>query len=135
MSRADALRLRLPAVAESVGAARASAVRHAVQAGFSHDVLDRVRLAVSEAVTNAVLHAYPGGAGNVDVLVEAGARCVRVVVRDEGRGRAGADPTTASGGFGLGLMRALADEVEIADAVPGTRVVLVFRDRPTAPSP
>lgn len=128
VTRADVLRLRLPAVAASVGAARTATARHVVEAGFAARELDRVRLAVSEAVTNAVLHAYPGGAGHVEVVVEAAAARVRVVVRDEGRGRAGADPATASGGFGLGLMEALADEVEIADAVPGTRVVLVFRD-------
>ncbi|MEZ5100829.1 MAG: ATP-binding protein [Thermoleophilia bacterium] len=125
MSDAGVLHLLLPAVPDSVGAARNEATRHALAAGFPDGELDRVRLAVSEAVTNAVLHAY-AGPGSVHLRVEAEAWRVRVVVRDEGRGRAGADPATASGGFGLGLMRALADELRVEDAVPGTRVVLLF---------
>jgi anti-sigma regulatory factor (Ser/Thr protein kinase) len=91
-----------PAVASSVGEARSAVAAFAKSAGATADSLAAVSLAVSEAVTNAVLHAYldhdtPG-------IVEVRARCedenVVVVVADEGRGML---PRTDSPGLGLGL--------------------------------
>jgi len=125
----EAVRVLLASEPASVAAARAEAVRCARVAGMSAEALDRVRLAVSEAVTNAVLHAYPGGGGDVEMRVDAAGGRLRIEVRDAGCGRAGADPATASGGFGFALMRALVEHLEVDDTPPGTRVVLQFSGR------
>ena len=57
-----------PAVAESVPRARRDVTRYAAAIpGITEDLLERVRLALSEAVTNAVAHAYPGADGGFRV--------------------------------------------------------------------
>jgi anti-sigma regulatory factor (Ser/Thr protein kinase) len=84
-----------------------------------------VALAVSEAAANAVLHAYEGDGGTFDLCArrdELGR--LRVIVRDYGlgfrRGRRG------GAGFGLMLMRRLADECHVEPADPGVAVRLAF---------
>jgi anti-sigma regulatory factor (Ser/Thr protein kinase) len=93
--------MTLPARAENVGV-----VRHVLGGvgdtlGIDPEILDDIRLAVSEACTNAVVHAYAGGqAGHIDVLVSCGDDELEVVVRDHGRGMA---PRADSPGLGVGL--------------------------------
>lgn len=129
MTGPEAVRVLLASEPESVATARAAAARCARVAGMPPEAVDRVRLAVSEAVTNAVLHAYPGGGGPVELMLDPAAGGLRVEVRDTGCGRAGADPATASGGYGLGLMRVLCEALEVDDTPPGTRIVLRFAGR------
>src|SRR3954468_5499768 len=107
------LSLTLPARAENV-----AVIRHAIGGlGEALDIDDQtladVKLAVTEACTNAVVHAYPDGEGPLEVVV-----CVRddrltIVVRDEGRGIV---PRTDSPGLGLGLplIATLAEALELA---------------------
>ncbi|MFN8123716.1 MAG: ATP-binding protein [Thermoleophilia bacterium] len=127
--RPEAVRVLLASDPASVATARAEAVRCARVAGMAPEAVDRIRLAVSEAVTNAVLHAYPGAAGDVELLLDPAPGRLRVQVRDAGCGRHAADPATASAGFGLGLMRVLSDGLQVDDSPPGTRVVLRFEGR------
>jgi anti-sigma regulatory factor (Ser/Thr protein kinase) len=63
---------------------------------------DAMVLCVSEAVTNAVLHAYPDGQAGADVELEARLfeDHLDLVVRDHGKGLA---PRADSPGFGIGL--------------------------------
>ena len=58
---------RYEADPESVGRARAELASFASLAGASSTLVDGVRLAVSEAVTNAVRHAYPLDSGEIRV--------------------------------------------------------------------
>jgi serine/threonine-protein kinase RsbW/stage II sporulation protein AB (anti-sigma F factor) len=91
--------VRLPAEPASV-----SAIRHAVRDfAEAHDVprLPDVILAVNEAVTNAVIHAYREiTPGDIHVVARAEPDCLIVVVRDYG---AGMRPRPDSPGMGLGL--------------------------------
>ena len=70
-----------PAVADSVRAARRALTRFAVGAGASAEQVEAVRLAASEALTNAVKHAYPDSEGSVQVTaaVVCGELCVLIV--------------------------------------------------------
>ena len=92
-----------PATAEAVGVARRDNLRVAREAGGCQRVLADIELAVSEALTNAILHAYAPAGGHGEVFavatVSEGAR-FSVWVIDEGRGGA---PTAPSSGLGLGL--------------------------------
>jgi serine/threonine-protein kinase RsbW len=77
-------------------------------------VQDDVRLAVTEACANVVVHAYTHGEPAGDLRVSAtveGARLL-VTVRDWGVG-VKADTSTAGLGLGLVLLRTLADAVDI----------------------
>jgi anti-sigma regulatory factor (Ser/Thr protein kinase) len=91
-------------------------------------VLDAVRLAVSEAVSNVVVHGYraAGTRGEFTVAVTWEADLLHVTVRDHGCGMA---PRTDSPGAGLGLplIASLADSVSVAaPADGGTEVTMTF---------
>jgi anti-sigma regulatory factor (Ser/Thr protein kinase) len=91
----------LPAVAASVACMRGEAAALAAGAGASQEQVDRVRLAVSEAVTNVIEHAYGGGAyGRIHMAAAVEAGELLVLVSDEG---GGIDSRRDSLGLGLGL--------------------------------
>ena len=90
----------LPAVPESVAALRRAARQLAERCGASDRVLADVMLAVSEACTNAVLHAYREQPGTLALTAEAHDGRVRFVVADHGDGLC---PRPDSPGMGLGL--------------------------------
>jgi anti-sigma regulatory factor (Ser/Thr protein kinase) len=90
-----------PARPEHVGAARRAASNAARRAGAEDDVLDAVRLAVSEAVSNVVVHGYRDRRrGKFTMAVEAEDAELTVTVRDHG---CGMQPRMDSPGAGLGL--------------------------------
>jgi anti-sigma regulatory factor (Ser/Thr protein kinase) len=92
---------RFPARAEHVSGARRQVLELARETGMPDAGLDAVRLAVSEAVTNAVRHGYRDGTdGDVTVFAEADDERLKVVVSDEG---CGMSPHVGSTGAGLGL--------------------------------
>jgi anti-sigma regulatory factor (Ser/Thr protein kinase) len=121
------VRLTLPAVAASVPAARRAVVALAREAGASERALADVALAVSEACTNVVLHAYRDHAepGTLSVEAEPHAGMLEVVVSDEG---SGVHPRDDSPGLGLGmaLMAAVATGVQLDHDGAATRVRLTF---------
>jgi serine/threonine-protein kinase RsbW len=94
------IELTLPARAENV-----AVVRHAIGGlGEALDLdpqtLSDVKLAVTEACTNVVVHAYDGAEGPMQVAAEIAPDHLTVTVRDEGRGIV---PRPDSPGLGLGL--------------------------------
>ena len=104
--------LTLPARAENV-----AVVRHAFGGlGDALDVPDHaladVKLAVTEACTNVVVHAYPDGDGPMAVSAGLDEGALTVVVADEGRGIL---PRPDSPGLGLGLplIATLASSLEL----------------------
>jgi serine/threonine-protein kinase RsbW len=117
-----------PARPEHVGAARRVASVAAERAGAENSVLDAVRLAVSEAVSNVVLHGYRDNParGEFTMRVEWEDDLLRVTVRDHG---CGMQPRADSPGAGLGLplIASLADSVSVT--VPpdgGTELCMTF---------
>lgn len=119
---------------ELVVAARAESVplvRHALRGLLSTlEVGDArtadIALAVTEACTNVVLHAYANGPGSIEVRAAEREGELAVTVRDHGSGMA---PRVDSPGLGVGLpvMAAIADAVAIgAPAGGGTEVTMRF---------
>lgn len=89
--------------------------------------MDGMALAVSEAVANAVTHAYEEGAnGVIELSATVSPLEVAVVVRDQGRGLAAA---AASEGAGLGIeiIRRLAQHVALDDSASGVALTMRFR--------
>jgi anti-sigma regulatory factor (Ser/Thr protein kinase) len=123
------LGISLPAVPDSVTALRWMARDFACDRGADDGLAGDVMLAVSEAVTNAVKHAYPAaGGGAVELLATvAGGKQLEVVVRDGG---AGFRPGASEGlGAGLMLMRECADAVVVDDGPGGVTVRMTFQLR------
>lgn len=99
MGSTDRIDLRLPARAESIPRIRRAVVAFARRHGYADP--DGIGLAVTEAATNAVLHAYMGAeAGDVRAVACAEAERLVVVVRDWGSGMV---PRLDTPGLGLGL--------------------------------
>jgi anti-sigma regulatory factor (Ser/Thr protein kinase) len=128
------IRLTLPARPENV-----AVVRHVL--GALAEALDLppavtadIRLAVTEACTNVVRHAYGDRAGDIDVVVRPRGRALEVIVADNGRGM-GPSPDTSGPGLGLPLMAALADSLEIqGSATAGSRLMMSFLRNRTRPA-
>ena len=123
----ERLELRLDAVPDSVGRARKAVVAFAGR----HELASApdVALAVTEAVTNAVVHAYrDGAAGQVRVVACALETGLLVVVRDYGCGML-PNPGSPGAGLGLAVIGALAGEMNIErpDEGGGTRIRIRFR--------
>ena len=126
-ANAPDIELMLPARAENV-----AIVRHALGAlgevlEVDAQTLSDIRLAVTEACTNVVVHAYPDGReGPLEVLATLAGEELTVVVRDEGEG---ITPRRDSPGLGLGLplIASLAEKVQLGhDARQRTEVRMTF---------
>jgi serine/threonine-protein kinase RsbW len=108
-----------PAEVPSVSAARHAVVEWLTTCATSDPPLDDVALVVSEAVTNAVRHAYVGRpAGDVHVRVTVDDGEVMVEVQDEGNGLR-PRPDSPGLGYGLALMVAVSRRFE-AQTVEGS---------------
>lgn len=124
---ATALIRRFPARPEHVGPAGREVTAYARHHGVRDP--DGVALAVSEAVTNAVLHAYAGAPAPGDVELVARRLAgdgLEVLVCDEGLGMV---PRSDSPGLGVGLavLASVADRVMVEGRRGGgTRVRMTF---------
>jgi anti-sigma regulatory factor (Ser/Thr protein kinase) len=89
--------------------------------------LESVALAVTEAITNIVRHAYPDRWGEALVTASLEERQVVVSVRDFGVGSEGFFAGSNRGmGLGLRLMQATAEEFQVEPGATGTSVVMRF---------
>lgn len=127
------IELTLPARPENV-----AVVRHAFGAlgdvlELDSQVLSDIKLAITEACTNVVVHAYEADAdGPMQVTAAIDGDRLTVAVRDQGRGIA---PRADSPGLGLGLplIATLTETVELGrDDDEHTEVRMVFRLEPEA---
>jgi serine/threonine-protein kinase RsbW/stage II sporulation protein AB (anti-sigma F factor) len=98
----DSLRRALPAVPSTVTALRGDVAAFVSAAGIGEPLLSGVKLAVSEAVTNAVMHAYVDAdqPGEVRLTASLASDRVHVTISDDGCGMV---PRLDSPGLGVGL--------------------------------
>lgn len=117
-----------PAFRDEVPALRRAAGAYAAEHGASPGAVADIALAVSEALTNIVVHAYLDASQPGPMTVSAGRLDgeIVVVVSDEGRGMV---PRRDSPGLGLGLaiMARLASSVEVVDHQPGPGTTVRLR--------
>ncbi len=121
----------VPAIVEEVRGVREAAVQFARAHGVPETRLDDVRLAIAEAVTNAVVHAFRtrDEVGTVTVAVEVWPqRFAEVIVRDDGIGMSPRDDSPGLG-LGLALISHVADEIDHRqpDSGVGFEVWMRFR--------
>lgn len=116
-----------PAWPRSVSAARHAVTDAARDLGATNAALDDIALAVSEACSNAVIHAFVDRhPGTIAIEVEATGTRLTVRVRDDGRGML---PRHDSPGLGLGLpvIASLCDAFDVrAEPGGGTTVCMFF---------
>jgi anti-sigma regulatory factor (Ser/Thr protein kinase) len=117
-----------PSTPPGVGAMRREVAAFAQRAGMDADGVGSVRLAVSEAATNAVVHAYRGAddGGELTVRAFVGGSELVVIVGDTGLGLA---PRPDSPGLGLGLplMASVTKRFQVvSDGRNGTEIHMAF---------
>jgi serine/threonine-protein kinase RsbW len=127
----------LDATPAAVGELRRGAAQFVSMAGASEEVTQAVALAVSETVTNAVVHAYEGQAqGQVRVGCHADGERFVVEVADDGAG-IWLRQDSPGIGHGLAMVGAVAQALSIGPGPEGrgTAVTMAFGRAPAPPAP
>ncbi len=127
------LYMRFSCVASNVAVARI-AVATLAAPEFSLSEVEEIKIAVSEAVSNAVLHAYPDGPGEVEVNAVAEKGRLEIWVKDAGVGITDVTQAKEPGfttvaehmGLGLSFIQSFMEEVCL-ESLPGsgTKVFMV----------
>ena len=129
MNPAPEVLLTMPARPDGVGVVRQALAGMADALDFDASVLADMKMAVTEACTNVVVHAYEEDAGVLEVEMLADEAGLTIVVRDHGSGiqprPARSEPPAL--GLGLPLIAALSDAFELrGSAGKGTEVRMTF---------
>jgi serine/threonine-protein kinase RsbW len=126
-----AVRLTIPAKPEYITLCRLALTGLSRVRPLADETLADLKLALTEACSNSVRHAYTGGDGSVEILYELHEDRLVIEVLDEGEGfdadEAGKDVGELSeGGLGIAIIRAIADEFEVGERSGGTGSRLRF---------
>ena len=119
------VRLTIPARAEYITLCRLALTGIGRVRELSEEVIADLKLALTEAASNSVRHAYAGdGVGNVDIAYQLLPDRLVIEVTDEGAGFNAAETRNSSGdlsegGLGLAIIRAIADVVEFGAQANG----------------
>ena len=133
------MELVLPSFSVNEGMARAAVAAFCAQLNPTALELADIKCAVSEAVTNCIVHAYRGEVGDVRITVKlCEGRLVQIEIKDRGCGienvKQAREPlftTDAEGersGMGFTVMESFCDELRVSSrAGKGTTVTLLKR--------
>jgi serine/threonine-protein kinase RsbW len=131
------VRLTIPAKAEYITLGRLALTAIARVRPLPEETLSDLKLALTEACTNSVRHAYEDRVGTVEIVYQLEPDRLVVDVLDDGDGfqvdAVGRDDNgdLSEGGLGIAIIRAVADEVEIRPGESGgsrLRFVKFLRD-------
>ena len=130
--------LEFPSRSSNEGFARSAVACFAAQMDPTMEELGDIRTAVSEAVTNCIVHAYPDGIGQITL------RCrilkdniLDIVIKDKGVGIENVEearrPMFTTGGFersgmGFTIMESFMDKLKVRSR-PGKGTVVTMRRR------
>jgi serine/threonine-protein kinase RsbW len=114
---ARTVRLTIPAKAEYITLGRLALTGLSRLRPLEDETLADLKLALTEACSNSVRHAYAGAEGLVEILFELHQDRLVIEVADDGGGfdpAAGrSEDALSEGGLGIAIIRAVADELEI----------------------
>jgi serine/threonine-protein kinase RsbW len=120
------VRLTIPAKPEYISLSRLALAGLARVRPLSDETLADLKLALTEACSNSVRHAYEEAGGNVSISFELHEDRLIVEVADAGSGFEleqarvnGDEGELAEGGLGIAIIRSIADEVEIGEGANG----------------
>lgn len=126
----------MPSLSVNESAARAVVSSFLIQADPTVEELSDIRTAVSEAVTNAVVHAYRGTAGNIELTVKLlRGREIYIKIRDKGCGIPDIEqamtplfttaPEEERSGLGFSVMQSFMDKLSVKSSKgKGTTVIM-----------
>jgi serine/threonine-protein kinase RsbW len=119
------VRLIIPAKAEYITLSRLALSGLSRVRPLSDAPIADLKLALTEACSNSVRHAYGNGDGHVEISFELRQDRLVVEVSDDGGGfqfdesTKDTDAELSEGGLGIAIIRSIADEVEIGDGPEG----------------
>ena len=135
MKTRNEMKLEFTALSENVGIARIVAAAFAAQLDFTLNTLEEIKVAISEAVSNAVIHGYKNsGEGTVYMTLRLLDAAVEIIIADEGCGIANIEearqPAFSSDpermGLGFVFMESFMDELEVNSELDrGTTVRMI----------
>jgi serine/threonine-protein kinase RsbW len=113
-----AIRLTIPAKAEYITLGRLALTGLSRMRPLGEETLADLKLALTEACSNSVRHAYGSGEGAVEILYELHDDRLAIEVVDDGEGfgeahAADTEDDLVEGGLGIAIIRAIADEFEL----------------------
>lgn len=130
--------LEFPSRSSNEAFARAAVASFAAQMDPTLNELEDIKTAVSEAVTNAVVHGYPDSIGKVTVKVRVCAEnMLEITVKDHGRGipdvEKARQPMCSTGGaersgMGFTIMESFMDRLTVR-STPGKGTAVVMKKR------
>lgn len=132
------MKLKIKALSENEGFCRACVASFCSTLLPTIEELSDIKTAVSEAVTNSVVHAYPGTIGYIDIIVKILGDTVYITISDSGVGIADVEKakepfytTINSGersGMGFSVMETFMDSVVVKSKV-GRGVAITMKKR------
>lgn len=132
MNIKNEMKLEFMAISDNVGIARVVAAAFAAQLDFTLSTLEEIKVAISEAVSNAVIHGYKNtGEGTVSITLRLYTAAIEIIIIDEGCGIADIEqarkPAFSSDpermGLGFVFMESFMDQLEVWSQLnKGTKV-------------
>lgn len=130
------IKFAMPSLSVNEGAARAVVSSFLIQADPTVEELSDIRTAVSEAVTNAIVHGYRNTRGNVEIVVKLlPEREIYIRIKDKGCGIGDIEqameplfttaPEEERSGLGFSVMQSFMDKLTVRSKLDcGTTVVM-----------
>ncbi len=137
MEKRQVMTMKIDSLSENEEFARVVVAVFASRLNPTLEEIDDIKTAVSEAVTNAVIHGYQNGEGTIYLEAAAEENVLTVTVQDDGVGIADVEKamepmfTTAEGersGMGFSFMEAFMDQVEVISA-PNKGTLVTMRKK------
>lgn len=136
MAYCNELKLEFLSLSENEGFARSCVASFCLPINPSIETITDIKTAVSEAVTNCVVHAYPNKVGTITINVRLTKKEIYISIKDNGIGIADikkakepfytSKPDSERSGMGFTVMESFMDDVVINSEVnKGTEVVLI----------
>ena len=138
MEKQNEMRLEFDSRSVNEGFARVAVAAFLAELNPTLDELADINTAVSEAVTNAIIHGYENEAGKVSLLCRIDGEEIEIVVSDTGKGIADVEqakapffttkPELERSGMGFAFMEAFMDDVQVeSELEKGTAVYMKKR--------
>ena len=128
--------LEIPSKSINEAFARSAVACFASQLDPTLDELGDIKTAVSEAVTNAIIHGYPDGEGQVRLFCKVEGMRVHIMIEDDGVGIEDIEkareplfttkPELERSGMGFAFMEAFMDEVQVTSK-PGCGTCVIMK--------
>ena len=136
MNKTNQMHMEFAALSENEAFARMAAAAFLMYLDPSLMEMEDIKTAVSEAVTNAIIHGYPEEEGLVRLLCKTEGKHIFIMVEDEGVGIEDVEmartpmfttkPELERSGMGFAFMEAFMDEVEVASK-PGKGTCVIMK--------